>query len=192
MILKDKMVLFHGSYSRVEKISLDKCSSGKDFGRGFYLTSDLKQARDFVKLSLRKACTTGDAPATQDYGYVSSFQYSVPECSNLNIHIFDKADRDWLWFVAQNRREYLSDKIRKLIDPEILCSDIIVGKIANDTTNPVITAYLNGLYGDILSDEAINFAIKQLMPEHLVDQYCFLSEKSITCLRFLEAARYDV
>ena len=43
------------------------------------------------------------------------------------------------------------------------------GKIANDTTNPVITTYLNGLYGDVKSDKAVNFAIEQLLPDHLFD-----------------------
>lgn len=33
-------------------------------------------------------------------------------------------------------------------------SEIIIGKIANDTTNPVITAYLNGLYGSLEDENA--------------------------------------
>ena len=39
MTLKDGMLLYHGSYTSVESISLDQCARGKDFGRGFYLTS---------------------------------------------------------------------------------------------------------------------------------------------------------
>ena len=73
---------------------------------------------------------------------------------------------------------------------EILKSDIIVGKVANDQTNPVITAYLNGFYGDIRSDEAVKDAIKRLIPDHLVDQYCFLTEKANLCLEFQEARKY--
>lgn len=192
MILKDGMLLFHGSYTKVESVSLEMCTSGKDFGKGFYLTSDLSQARNFVKNSLKKAWSMGDAPLDQNYGYVSSFRYEKPENCDINIHIFDKADKEWLWFVSQNRRAYLAEKIKNLIDAKVFESDIIIGKIANDTTNPVITTYLNGLFGDILSEEAINYAIKQLMPEHLVDQYCFLSNKSIACLKFQEARKYDI
>ena len=71
-------------------------------------------------------------------------------------------------------------------------ADVIIGKVANDKTNPVITAYLNGLYGDIMSDEAVNEAIKRLIPDHLVDQYCFLTQKAVDCLSFQEAQRYDI
>ena len=49
MNLKDGMRLFHGSYTPVERIDLGMCSDAKDFGKGFYLTSDLLQARSFVK-----------------------------------------------------------------------------------------------------------------------------------------------
>lgn len=66
-----------------------------------------------------------------------------------------------------------------------------IGKIANDTTNPTIMAYLNGLYGDVKSDTAINFAISRLMPDNLKNQYCFLSERAVSCLEFVEVNRYD-
>ncbi len=52
MKLKDGMLLFHGSYTPVEKIDLERCAKGKDFGRGFYLTSDLNQARNFIRSSI--------------------------------------------------------------------------------------------------------------------------------------------
>ena len=41
MNLKDGMLLYHGSYTPVERIDLGMCSDAKDFGKGFYLTSDL-------------------------------------------------------------------------------------------------------------------------------------------------------
>ena len=33
--LTDGMILYHGSYTEVSQIQLEKCSKGKDFGRGF-------------------------------------------------------------------------------------------------------------------------------------------------------------
>ena len=59
MILKDGMLLFHGSYTTIEEISLDQCTYGKDFGRGFYLTSDVNQAKRFIKTSVNKAIAFG-------------------------------------------------------------------------------------------------------------------------------------
>ena len=35
--LKDGMLLYHGSYTIVKEISLEKCGNAKDFGKGFYL-----------------------------------------------------------------------------------------------------------------------------------------------------------
>ena len=44
----------------------------------------------------------------------------------------------------------------------------------------------------ILSEKAIKIAIDQLMPEHLIDQYCFLTQRAIDCLEFQEARKYDI
>ena len=191
MTLSDGMLLYHGSYTMVEEISLTMCSKGKDFGRGFYLTSSIEQAQSFIRTSLKKAKRLGNAPDSQTFGYITVFRYQESE-GDQSIYRFDEANREWLWFISQNRREKLAEVLTGVVDPNINKSDIIIGKIANDTTNPVITAYLNGLYGDILSEAATDFAIKQLMPEHLIDQYCFLTEKAIKCLKFQEAVRYDI
>jgi hypothetical protein len=41
------MKVWHGSYTTIEKIDLAFCEKGKDFGRGFYVTNLLEQARDY-------------------------------------------------------------------------------------------------------------------------------------------------
>ena len=191
MMLKEGMLLFYGSYATVEEIDLEQCEEGKDFGKGFYLTSDVNQARTFIKTSLNKAKNKGIIPIDQGYGYISSFRYHAPS-ELVKIYEFTTADKEWLWFVSQNRRSKLAIKLAPLINKEIFQSEIIIGKIANDTTNPVIAAYLNGLYGDIESEKAINFAIDQLMPDHLKEQFCFLTENAISCLEFQEARKYVI
>lgn len=191
MKLKEGMLLFHGSYTKVESIDLNQCLKGKDFGKGFYLTSDPNQAKSFIRASLIKAQNTGKAHITQNYGYVSSFRYHKT-ANEVIVHEFKNADREWLWFISQNRRKRLAEDLIPLIDKSILNAEIIIGKIANDTTNPVITAYLNGLYGDIKSEKAVNFAIEQLLPDHLYDQYCFLTDNATCCLEFQEARKYVI
>ena len=37
--LVNGMLLYHGSYAEVSDVNLEKCSKGKDFGQGFYVTS---------------------------------------------------------------------------------------------------------------------------------------------------------
>lgn len=191
MKLQDGMLLFHGSYTAVDRIDLDQCMRGKDFGKGFYLTSDPTQARNFIRSSLHKAKTAGKIPYSQNFGFVSSFRYHMPE-SDIPIYEFEQADREWLWFISQNRRKSLAQKLIPLISRSIFESEIIIGKIANDTTNPVITTYLNGLYGEISSDRAVKIAVDMLLPDHLKEQYCFLTEKAIRCLKFQEAVNYVI
>lgn len=81
--------------------------------------------------------------------------------------------------------------IRKVIDEELLTAEIVVGKIANDTTNPTIITYLNGLFGDIESEDAVNFTIGRLLPNQLKNQYCFLSERAVQCLEIVEVICYE-
>lgn len=189
MKLKDGMLLYHGSYTAVEEIDLEQCAWGKDFGKGFYLTSNPNQARNFIKSSLNKAVNLGLIPPTQDYGYVSSFIYHATD-KPVKIYEFKTADKEWLWFISQNRRRKLAQKLMPFISKEILDAEIVIGKIANDTTNPVITTYLNGLYGDVSSKQAVKMAIDQLMPDHLDDQFCFLTDNALGCLEFREARKY--
>lgn len=190
MKLEDGMILFHGSYAAVEKIDLKQCLWGKDFGKGFYLTSDPLHARNFIKSSILKAQNNRLIPPAQNFGFVSSFRYHHSEF--IRVHEFVQADKEWLWFISQNRRKSLAKNLIPYIDPLIFKADIIIGKIANDTTNPVITTYLNGLYGDINSDSAVSIAIGQLLPDHLRDQYCFLTQNAVSCLEFLEAKKYVI
>ena len=48
MKLKDGMMLYHGSYTSVQNIDLTKCAAGK----GFYVTADELQAKNFIRTSL--------------------------------------------------------------------------------------------------------------------------------------------
>lgn len=189
--LKNGMLLYHGSYTIVKDISLEKCGKAKDFGKGFYLTSSLSQARAFIRASLRKAMTAGDVEIDQNYGYVSSFIYHEP-ADGIETYEFPTTNREWLWFIAQNRRERLAKQLHDKIDPQIFRAEITVGKVANDNTNAIIIAYLGGLYGNIESDEAVDDAIKRLLPDKLDDQFCFLTERAIRCLEFQEAKKYVI
>ena len=190
MKLEDGMLLYHGSYAPIDTIDLTVCASGKDFGQGFYLTESLGQARSFIKNSLRKAKGIGKIPESQKHGYVTTFCYRKCE-EDIPVYVFDTADKDWLWFVSMNRRAKLAKEFKTFLTEPLLNAEVIIGKIANDTTNPTIMAYLNGLYGDVASEVAVNFAISRLLPDRLESQYCFLSNRAISCLKRIEVTRYE-
>ena len=138
MRLKDGMLLYHGSYTAVSTICLDRCAPGKDFGRGFYLTSDESQARRFKPTSLRKARSIGNVAPDQSYGYISIFKVKLSDII-IKEYEFEYANSEWLRYISLNRRHLLADKLRQEGDGFIDECDVIVGKVANDTTNTVIT-----------------------------------------------------
>ena len=42
------MILYHGSNVKIDSIDLSKSMRGKDFGQGFYLSADKKQAEEMA------------------------------------------------------------------------------------------------------------------------------------------------
>ena len=148
--LKNGMLLFHGSYAKVEKIDLGMCENAKDFGKGFYLTSDVNQARSFIKSSIIKAQNSGDALPDQNYGYISSFRYYEPK-NGILTYEFLEANKEWLWFIAQNRRLTLAKKLTPKLDSRIFNAEIIIGKVANDKTNAVRILEKNNVEYDYIS-----------------------------------------
>ncbi len=185
LALETGLVLYHGSYAPVEKIDLDRCLPGKDFGRGFYLTSSLEQAQSFVSLSLKKH-RAEDAAFQAAEGFVSSYRVDLRE--DLSIHSFTEADADWLHFVASNRR---GDLFPDLIEA-YSAYDVIAGKIANDRTARTLQLYVTGAFGEPGSPEADSIAIATLLPNRLENQYCFRTARSLLCLDFEGSEPYGV
>ena len=176
-------VLYHGSYCEVKEPDLAKCAKRKDFGQGFYLTTSKEQAESFLRTSIVKAIATGTIEEGQKYGYISTFEFKLSE--NLETHIFENADVDWLHCIAAHRKKKMFIEVER----EMARYDIIAGKIADDATNATLTAYLAGVFGTAGDKEADDFCIRQLLPNKLKDQYCFKTEAAIRCLKFVKGEK---
>jgi hypothetical protein len=164
--------LYHGSVDKVTAIDFSKSVEGKDFGRGFYTTSSRDQA---VKFSLIKTKRINSKS-----GFVSVFQYiHNPE---MRIKKFEKADTDWLLFVLKNRG-YANEQANVLEKS----FDIVIGPVANDAVGLVLNQLLIGTYGDPLSPEARDIAVRLLDTTRLHNQVFFGTERAVSCLQFLEA-----
>lgn len=186
MIIKEEMTLYHGSYISVEKPTLNKCKTGKDFGRGFYLTTSKEQAERFTRTSIKKAVFEKLISDKANVGYVSVYKFHLNE--KLKLYEFTEADREWLHTVVAHRRQDAFPK-------EVLQwaeYDIMAGKIANDNTNLVINAYMDGAYGDVFSQRADDVAISFLEPDKLKDQLCFRSDEAIMALSYISSERYYI
>ncbi|MDR1358343.1 MAG: DUF3990 domain-containing protein, partial [Coriobacteriales bacterium] len=46
--------LYHGTYCAFDTPSLDFSQPFRDFGRGFYMTTDFSQAQDFAMIKSRR------------------------------------------------------------------------------------------------------------------------------------------
>ena len=184
--LYEGMLLYHGSYTLVKSIDLSMCKRGKDFGRGFYLTSSYDQAKQFVKLSIKRENKASALIDGLGRGFVSVFK--LKQLPKLESFVFDGATREWLHFVASNRRTDLFNDLRK----EMAKYDVIGGKIANDRTAQTLQLYISGAYGEPGSEMADNIAIMTLLPNRLEDQYCFRSVKAVQSLEFIRGEECHV
>ena len=180
--LNQRTILYHGSFCEVSSPDLSKCAKYKDFGQGFYLTTDKEQAKSFAKISTRKAQESGVIPTQQNFGVVSSFEY-IP--ANLRTQIFSTADADWLHCIVAHRKKGLFNSLVQDFEKY----DIVGGKIANDATNITITTYMTGTFGDVGSQQADEICIRLLLPERLKDQYCFRTAAALQQLAFIKSER---
>ena len=183
--LIEGMLLYHGSYAQIKEIDLAKCRPGLDFGKGFYLTSSLEQARKYIKNSVEKNIRNGNIPKNYPLakGKVSVFKYHE---EGLKKQYFPEANIDWLHYVVGNRNgSYFAKELQELED-----CDIIGGKIANDLTTRTLIAYMQGILGPVGSSEADRRAIELLLPNKLKDQFCFKTVAAVACLEFIGSYSY--
>ena len=177
MRLHEGMRLYHGSSVVVERPDLSRCSPRKDFGRGFYLTSSISQARDFARIVAKRAVReTGKEVSA----CVSVF--NLASLDGLTIKTFKTADLEWLHCIAAHRQGTLSPAA---VD-DFSGVDVLVGKVANDQTNATILAYLAGAYGELGSERAASICVSLLLPERLKDQACFRTQKALGCLKYYD------
>lgn len=156
------MLLYHGSNVAVSKPHIINANKGLDFGAGFYTTSDIEQAKRWAVLKTKRRRKGNPT--------VSVFCFDAQKiCEELNVKIFEKADREWLDYVVANRKgKYEGEQY-----------DIVIGPVANDRTILTINDYVSGAF-------PAETALALLEPAKLSDQYTFLTYAGIKTLVFKE------
>lgn len=154
--------LYHGSPEIVMKPEIRKPNRTLDFGDGFYLTSSLEQAENWVKRHL---------PQDSKIGYINLYGFSLSEArSALNILEFDGPTEEWLDFVMFNRR----------IEGFTHDHDVVIGPVANDRVYTAFSLYEGG----VISKDVL---IHELKTYRLVDQYLFHTSKALDFLKYQSA-----
>lgn len=184
--LSDGILLYHGSYSEIPVIDLQKCSKGLDFGRGFYVTSSFQQALKYIPSSVKKNIKRRILPDVFEIETAQVSIYKLHLTDDLILHYFEEANLEWLHYVASNRNSTLFEEFRKSLDSV----DIVGGKIANDNIAMVLNSYVNGDYGQPGTERTDKFAIESLLPNKLENQFCFKTLKAINALEFVGSEPY--
>ena len=151
----------------------------KDFGQGFYLTTDYDQALAFAKISTQRAIESGLVPRDRNFGVVSSFVYR--EAYRCNVKIFETADSERLHCIVAHRKQ---GEFVNLLE-RYNSFDIIAGKVANDATNSTIVNYMARAFGPVGSETADSICVSLLLPDRLKNQYCFRTVNALENLSFV-------
>lgn len=126
------MILYHGSYTRIEKQKIIVQDRGRDFGFGFYTTTIKNQAE---RQAIRSARLYSKRTDKVESAVVNVYEYDEKLAANLKIKSFENADLEWLEFVVRCRS-----------DLEFMHEfDIVSGKIANDNVGETVEYVLAGI-----------------------------------------------
>lgn len=158
------MKLYHGSDIDIDIIDLQKSKKGKDFGQGFYLTSDQKQAYDIAVL---RSLATMSVPIINVYEFDENNIFN----KDLKVLTFDSYSPEWAEFILKNRRNNSSTPVHNF--------DIVYGPIANDRVGQQIRRLL---------DNEIDFSTfieKLRYMKGTTYQYFFGTRKALNLLKKL-------
>jgi hypothetical protein len=151
------MRVYHGSYTAIDTIDLEKCEIGRDFGRGFYVTNIREQAEIWAERKGREYQQTG---AVTEFEFIeNAFDHF-----HLNTLRFDGYSDEWLDFVLMNRNKALAQPTHDY--------DIVEGPIADDWVQRKLKKYLQGKIPREQFLEDLSFA----KPTH---QICFCTSRSL-------------
>jgi len=152
------MKLYHGSNIEITEIDLTKSKPNKDFGRGFYLSADYKQALEMAEAKTR---------LSKGFPVVSTFEFNerILDSGFLKVKTFYKYSEEWARFILANRKNNGDNNIHDY--------DIVIGPIANDKVGVQIRRYLE-------SEITLKTFIQKLKyMKGITIQYFFSTERAI-------------
>ena len=154
------MILYHGSYTSIPVPELFDNGRTKDFGPGFYTTTNREQAISFSRKVFKR--NEGGEPTVNIYDL--DMDKAKDECSILS---FDGPTEEWLDFVMANREGILSNT----------GYDMVFGPVADDNVYRTLALYIAG---DFTKEETL----QKLKIRKLYDQLVLSTEKALEYLVF--------
>ena len=148
------MIVYHGSLTIVQKPDVLHSYRPLDFGKGFYVTTNYKQAEFWA---IRKSLIDGNNKKALINIYEMNEDWSA-----LRVKFFESDLVEWIDFVCACRD--CSDVYKEY--------DIISGKVANDKVFRVVERYHSG-------DWDRERALKEIRAYPNYDQTAFITQKAI-------------
>lgn len=161
------MIVYHGSYLKIETPRIITSEKGRDFGFGFYTTTIKAQAERWAvriaKLHSRITQQPCDA-------VINVYEYNPDGGKSLKNKDFPNADGEWLDMVINCRT-----------NPVFRHGfDIVSGKIANDSVGETVEYVIAG----VMRKED---AIERLRFEEINNQICFCTEAALQTISFKDS-----
>ena len=157
------MKVYHGSYTKIDKIDLSQCHPNRDFGRGFCVTKFLHHAEKW-------AANIGRRQKKQ--GVISEFEYYENAFiqSICKIKHFETYNEEWLDFIVVNRNKNNPKPTHDY--------DIVEGPVADDKVQNRIDAYLEGTISKV------DF-LEELKYHEETHQICFCTLNALQAIDYV-------
>ena len=158
------MILYHGSNIEISQIDIDKGRKGKDFGKGFYLSEDIKQAEKMASLTTFRQGK--GVPVVSKFMFDESILNGK---SDIKIKQFGGYTIEWAEFILLNRNNNTNIQAHDY--------DIVIGAMADDQIYNYISDYMDG----VITREQFWILAKFKYPTH---QIVFCTEDALKCLHY--------
>lgn len=167
MVIQMIKKLYHGTNMYFEEPDLAEAADFKDFGRGYYLTTNQFQAE---KWAIRDLIDNDK----NDVAYVYEYEFDTDDTKNLRILELLIYNEEWLDFIACNRTK----------KEENIQYDLIYDRMA-DSRGAILTEAIRDYINKIKTAKE-TLAIARFRDRNM-NQYCF---KTYEALAKIEKKRY--
>ena len=157
------MKLYHGSNVSVEVPDLSFSKPDKDFGKGFYLSADRRQAVEMAEQKLSQIKSGSVCVST------FLFDENLLHSDELKVKIFDDYSEEWTNFVLANRTQGSKKPVHDY--------DIVYGPIADDGVTFQLRRYMGGVISLQRLVEELHYA------KGITFQYYFGTERALNTLK---------
>lgn len=157
------MRVYHGSDVEVREVDLSRSLMFKDFGPGFYVSAQRRQAENFASYKADRPWSKTKTPV------VSLFEMD-DACltdGSLRIKRFEGYSEEWIEFIDEHRASRETE------------FDLVIGPIANDDVRTSFALYQ---MGELTKAELL----EKLKYKKVTYQYCFKTEAAVARLRRIE------